>query len=156
MGFGNMGRMLEQMEQMHSRMMVDMRNNVEQMERNMNAANPGTDFPAGSNISYSSSQYSCTGGPNGQSVQYSSTTRGSTLSNGQRVAETQRNYRDSSGYEKIGISRTLGDRGRNLVRDRAADGTERRTDNVKNVDDVRAFEEEWQRAAGSSNLRYAF
>ena len=44
------------------------------------------------------------------------------------VSETHRNYRDSTGQEKLGVSRRIGDRGGSVVAARGADGAPGGTD----------------------------
>ena len=79
-----------------------------------------------------SSSYCCSSSSaGGRTVQYSQSSHGVRQPGQEWVSETQKNYRDSAGAEKIGVSRTIGNRGRSIVAERGADGTERRTDNVR-------------------------
>ena len=95
-----------------------------------------------SSCCYSSSS----SGPGGQPhvVQYSSSSHGMQRPGEELVAETHRNYRDSTGTEKLGVSRRIGDRGRSVVAERQADGREERRDNLYNVNDGTAFDSEWR------------
>lgn len=142
--FGNFGNIMQQMTEEMNRMQRDM------MEGQGEFANNGG---GGNMISFSSTSYSSAGG-NGPSVEYSSTSRGAKGANGEMVTETQRKYRDSTGVEKSGTSRTLGDRGRNVVRQRLPNGEEHVRDNLRRItnDQISEFEHEWERAAQSSNL----
>merc|ERR1719498_1791761 len=89
----------------------------------------------GGSFSCSSCCYSSSGGPGGRSVEYSSSSHGIQRPGQEMVQETQSNYRDSSGAEKIGVSRHIGQRGRQVVAERGADGNETRTNNLINVSD---------------------
>ncbi len=110
----------------------------------------------GGGCSYSSCSYSCSsGGPGGQSVEYSSSSHGVQRPGEQMVRETHRNYRDSSGQEKLGVSRHIGDRGRSIVAERAADGRETRTSNLINIEDGTAFDREWRSNAGANAVTHA-
>lgn len=115
----------------------------------------GTGMPVGG-CSYSSSSYSCSsGGPGGHSVEYSSSSHGLQRPGEQMVRETHRNYRDSSGQEALGVSRHIGDRGRSVVAERAADGRETRTNNLINIEDGTAFDREWRSNAGANAVTQA-
>lgn len=54
--------------------------------------------------------------------------------------------------EKAGVSRSVGDRARMLVRERLANGEERSRDDVHNCQDPDSFDQEWQRAATHAQL----
>jgi len=103
----------------------------------------------GSSYSYSSCcvSSSSAGGAAGQprTVHYSQTSHGMQRRGEEMVSETYRNYTDGTGNEKLGVSRTIGDRGRSIVAERSSDGTERRTDNLRNVNDGSAFDRDWSR-----------
>merc|ERR1719326_2621768 len=103
----------------------------------------------GGGASYSSSSCcysSSSSGPGGQPhvVQYSSSSHGMQRPGEEMVSETHRNYRDSTGTEKLGVSRRIGDRGRSVVAERQANGMEERRDNLFNVQDGSAFDNEWR------------
>merc|ERR1719217_1441712 len=101
----------------------------------------------GSSYSCSSCCYSSSSsGPGGQPqvVQYSSSSHGMQRPGEEMVSETHRNYRNSSGQEKIGVSRRIGDRGRSVTAERGADGREERRDNLFNVEDGSSFDREWR------------
>ena len=85
-------------------------------------------------------------------MQYSQAAHGVRQPGQEWVSETQKNYRDSAGAEKIGVSRTIGNRGRSIVAERGADGTERRTDNVRGYEDGSAFDRDWQGNAGAATI----
>ena len=71
------------------------------------------DLGAGGGGSYSYSSSCCSyssSGPNGQSVQYSQSSHGVQRPGEEAVHETHRNYNDSAGNERIGVSRTIGQR----------------------------------------------
>ena len=78
--------------------------------------------------SYSSS--SSTNGGQPRVVQYSESSHGLRRPGEEAVTETQGKYHDSTGNQRINVSRTIGNRGRAVVAERQADGTERRTDNL--------------------------
>ena len=114
----------------------------------------------GGGCSYSSSSCcysSSSSGPGGQPhvVQYSSSSHGTRLPGQDMVQETHRNYHDSTGQEQLGVSRRIGDRGRSMVAERRADGTEQRTDNLINVNDGTAFDNEWRGNAGATHINNA-
>ena len=96
---------------------------------------------------------SCSSSGDGRSVQYSQSSRGVQQPGQEWVSETHRQYRDSSGTEKLGVSRIIGDRGRAIVAERLADGTERRTDNLLNHDIGSAFDREWSQHRGAAALQ---
>lgn len=105
----------------------------------------------GSSCSYSSCSYSSCGGP-GRSCEYSSTSHGVQRPGEQMVREMHRNYRDSSGEERLGVSRHIGDRGRSIVAERGRDGRETRTDNLVNISDGTRFDQEWRNNAGATTI----
>merc|ERR1719247_2291499 len=112
----------------------------------------------GSSYSCSSCCYSSSSsGPGGQPqvVQYSSSSHGMQRPGEEMVSETHRNYRDSGGQEKIGVSRRIGDRGRSFVAERNADGTEQRTDNLINVRDGTSFDSEWRGNSAATHINEA-
>jgi len=97
-------------------------------------------------FSSSSCCYSSSSNPNGgppRVVQYQSSSHGMQRPGEEMVREETRNYRDSSGTEKTGVSRTIGNRGRSIAAERHSDGTERRTDNVRGISNGTAFDQEW-------------
>merc|ERR1719313_318439 len=101
----------------------------------------------GSSYSCSSCCYSSSSsGYGGQPhvVQYSSSSHGMQRPGEEMVSETHRNYRDSTGTEKLGVSRRIGDRGRSVTAERFANGTEERRDNLINIQDGTAFDAEWR------------
>ncbi|KAL3921091.1 MAG: hypothetical protein SGPRY_005020 [Prymnesium sp.] len=104
--------------------------------------------------SYSSCSFSCSSGP-GHSVQYSSSSHGVQRPGEEMVHETRRNYQDSSGTEKLGVTRGIGNRGRSIVAERMPDGTETRTDNLLNVTDGTSFDREWGSNAVSQHVTHA-
>merc|ERR1719502_833928 len=95
--------------------------------------------------SYSCCSYSSSSSNGGAPhvVQYSESSHGLRRPGEEHVSETHGKYKDSSGNERINVSRTIGDRGRAVVAERRADGTERRTDNLVNATDGSAFDREW-------------
>ena len=112
----------------------------------------------GSSYSCSSCCYSSSSsGPGGQPhvVQYSSSSHGAQRPGEEAVAETHREYRDSSGTEKLGVSRRIGERGRSVTAVRDANGMEERRDNVMNVQDGSTFDREWRQnsTATAVNVR---
>ncbi|KAL1520844.1 hypothetical protein AB1Y20_022405 [Prymnesium parvum] len=109
----------------------------------------------GGAVSFSSCSYSCSSGPGGRSVQYSSSSHGVQRPGEEMVHETHRNYMDSSGHEKIGVSRGIGNRGRSIVAERKPDGSEERTDNLLNVSDGTSFDREWSANATSQHVTQA-
>eukprot|EP00967_Tisochrysis_lutea_P104779 scaffold159293_cov36-Tisochrysis_lutea.AAC.1 len=113
----------------------------------------GAEFSGGATGSFVSccSSYSC-GGPGGHSISYSSTSRGYHAPGQEVVTETQRQYRDSSGFEKHGVARSVGNRGRSILTERSGDGAERCTDKLFNVDDAEEFDEVWRGHAGATAI----
>ena len=100
----------------------------------------------GSSYSCSSCCYSSSssGGAQPHVVQYSSSSHGVQRPGEHMVSESHRNYRDSTGTEKLGVSRRIGDRGRSVVAERNANGMEERRDNLFNVEDGTSFDAEWR------------
>lgn len=79
----------------------------------------------GSSGSYSRSYtYVYQGDTGGKTIEYQSQTERAKRPGTEEVTETNRSYKDSSGYHKMGISRTLGNQGRKLTRERSPDGRE--------------------------------
>ena len=64
----------------------------------------------GTSCQYSSCSYSSCSGGGGPAVEYSSTSHGIRRPGEDMVHETHRNYRDSSGNERLGVSRHIGNR----------------------------------------------
>ena len=60
------------------------------------------------------------------------------------VTEQRSAYRDSSGVEKVGLGRSIGQRGRSIVAERAANGTEQRIDTLFHVETGTEFDDEWE------------
>ena len=114
-GHGGMGMMMDQM--MGGGMMGG-------SMMNMGGGGGGAQWSS-SSCCYSSS--SSGGGGQPHVVQYSSSSHGMQRPGEEMVQESHRNYRDSSGQEQLGVSRRVGDRGRAVVAERRADGTEQRT-----------------------------
>ncbi|KAG8468003.1 hypothetical protein KFE25_007055 [Diacronema lutheri] len=113
----------------------------------------GSGGAGGGSYCFSScSYYSSSGGPNGQSVNYSSTTTGAREGNAPMVSETQQEYRDSSGLEKLGVARRVGERGRAIVAERQPGGEERKVQTLMHVEDASAFDREWQERATVAKL----
>jgi len=135
--FGGMERMLD----MHGRMQESLREHAEL----------AASVPQG--VSYTKSSYSTSySGRGGQHVEYSSSTRASQVAGSERVTETKRSYRDSTGFEKHGIARTVGDRGRNVVRTCDSQMRETAQDRLLNCSDGTAFDREWEAAASRAAL----
>lgn len=111
----------------------------------------------GSTWSSSSCCYSSSSSGGGQPrvVQYSSSSHGMQRPGEEMVQESHRNYRDSSGQEQLGVSRRIGDRGRSVVAERRADGTEQRTDNLINVNDGTRFDSEWRGNTAATQINDA-
>ena len=69
------------------------------------------------------------------------------------VTETKRSYKDSNGRERHGVSRTVGDRGRRVTRERdGVSGEERCEDRLLATEDGDAFDRDWAAAAAASQL----
>jgi hypothetical protein len=104
--------------------------------------------------SFCCSSYSCCsrGGPGGQTVSYSTTTTGARRSGEPMISETQASYYDSTGIEKLGVSRNLGERGRRIVAERDAHGEERQIETLVHVEDPTAFDREWLTSAQHAQL----
>jgi len=89
-------------------------------------------------------------GPNGR-PHYIEKTKTTRRASG--ISEIQKSIRDSiSGVEKLKIKRTLGHKGRTLVRERLSDGRERSHEDLKNIQSGEAdlFDEQWRREAQRS------
>lgn len=80
--------------------------------------------------------------------------RGGGRKNDVIVSETHRTYSDASGYERLGLARTLGRQGRSITRERFSSGEERSSQAFSSLDAGRAedFDERWQQTATSSEL----
>ena len=151
-GRGGMGSMMDQM--MGSMGGMGGMGDMQSMQQSMMGGGGGGG--GGSTCSYSCSSYSSSsGGPGGHSVSYSSSSHGVQQPGQEAVYETNRKYHDSSGQEKIGVSRHIGGRGRSIVAERGADGTERRTDDLLNVDDGSAFDREWRSNGAATRIGQA-
>lgn len=70
---------------------------------------------------------------NGNAAEYQSHTKQARPSGEPVVSETNRKYLDSNGLHKLGVSRSVGDSARSLVRERLPDGTERSRTNVRYI-----------------------
>ena len=71
----------------------------------------------------------------------------------QAVTETKRSYRDSTGRERHGVARTVGDRGRRVTRERdGASGEERCEDRLLATEDGDGFDRDWSAAAEAAQL----
>ena len=70
------------------------------------------------------------------------------------VSETHRSYQDSTGLQRLGLARTLGDQGRSLTRERLASGEERSYHNYSRLEasEAEAFDRTWQEAATTNEL----
>ena len=70
------------------------------------------------------------------------------------ISETHRTYQDSTGLERLGLARTLGDQGRSLTRERLASGEERSYHNYSRLEasEAEAFDRTWQEAATTNEL----
>ena len=111
--------------EMMNSMMRQMDSNFNEMRSSM-IGHPGAAFGGpsmmmgsmgngggGSSYSCSSCCYSSSSSSNGGQphvVQYSSSSHGIQRPGEEMVQETHRNYRDSSGVEKLGVSRRIGER----------------------------------------------
>jgi hypothetical protein len=140
-------------------MMGSMFSSMDQMMGSMRAggigAAPSLGGSHGGAYSYSSCSYCSSSSNGGPAVEYSSSSHGMQRPGEAPVHETHRNYRDSAGNERLGVSRHIGDRGRSVVAERNADGRETRTDNLINVDDGTAFDREWRGHAGATAIGQA-
>ena len=69
------------------------------------------------------------------------------------VTETKRSYRDSTGRERHGVARTVGDRGRHVTRERdGSSGEERCEDRLLATEDGDGFDRDWSAAAEAAQL----
>ena len=65
------------------------------------------------------------------------------------VTETKRSYRDSTGRERHGVARTVGDRGRRVTRERdGASGEQRCEDRLLATEDGDGFDRDWSGRGG--------
>ena len=139
-GGGGMGSMMDDM------MGGDMRS----MMGGMGGGGGGGGSYSCSSCCYSSSSSGAGGQPH--VVQYSSSSHGMQRPGEEMVSETHRNYRDSTGTEKLGVSRRIGERGRSVVAERAANGMEERRDNLLNIEDGSAFDREWRGNSSATQI----
>ena len=116
-----------------------------------------------SEVRYSSSSYtysyrsggSDAGGDDttpAQHFEYTAQSRG-VHDGSQAVTETKRSYRDSTGRERHGVARTVGDRGRRVTRERdGASGEERCEERLLATEDGDGFDRDWSAAAEAAQL----
>ena len=145
------GSMMDRMDTMMGGSMLGGMGGIDSMMGSMMGSMGGGGGGGGYSCSSSCCSYS-SGGAGGQSVQYSSSSHGVQRPGEAAVQETHHNYRDSSGREKLGVERRIGDRGRSFVAERGTDGTERRVDNLVNVQEGSQFDREWQGNAAASSI----
>ena len=112
-----------------------------------------------SEVRYTSSSYAYSyrgpGGPDGDAshFEYTAQSRGVAGPRVETVTETKRSYKDSNGRERHGVSRTVGDRGRRVTRERdGVSGEERCEDRLLATEDGDAFDRDWAAAAAASEL----
>lgn len=122
---------------------------------------PVTMDGSGGRVRFSSYSHRAVYDPNNPSAscEYESFSRGIRNGGGGRendviVSETHRTYSDASGYERLGLARTLGRQGRSITRERFSSGEERSSQAFSSLDAGRAedFDERWQQTATSSEL----
>ena len=117
-------------------------------------ANNGDSRRSQSEVRFSSSSYAYSyrgpGGPDGAPAhfEYTAQSRGVAGPRVETVTETKRSYKDSTGRERHGVSRTVGDRGRRVTRERdGVSGEERCEDRLLATEDGDAFDRDWAAAA---------
>jgi len=122
-------------------------------------ANNGDSRRSESEVRYASSSYAYgyrgPGGPDGDAshFEYTAQSRGVAGPRVETVTETKRSYEDSDGRERHGVSRTVGDRGRRVTRERdGVSGEERCEDRLLATEDGDAFDRDWAAAAAQSEL----
>ena len=122
-------------------------------------ANNGDSRRSQSEVRFSSSSYAYSyrgpGGPDGAPAHFEDTaqSRGVAGPRVETVTETKRSYKDSTGRERHGVSRTVGDRGRRVTRERdGVSGEERCEDRLLATEDGEAFDRDWAAAAAASEL----
>lgn len=122
-------------------------------------ANNGDSRRSQSEVRFSSSSYAYSyrgpGGPDGAPAhfEYTAQSRGVAGPRVETVTETKRSYKDSTGRERHGVSRTVGDRGRRVTRERdGVSGEERCEDRLLATEDGEAFDRDWAAAAAASEL----
>ena len=122
-------------------------------------ANNGDSRRSQSEVRFSSSSYAYSyrgpGGPDGAPAhfEYTAQSRGVAGPRVETVTETKRSYKDSTGRERHGVSRTVGDRGRRVTRERdGVSGEERCEDRLLATEDGDAFDRDWGAAAAASQL----
>ena len=127
------------------------------------AGTNNNNYNSSSEVRYSSSSYtysyrsggSDAGGDDttpAQHFEYTAQSRG--VHDGrQAVTETKRSYRDSTGRERHGVARTVGDRGRRVTRERdGASGEERCEERLLATEDGDGFDRDWSAAAEAAQL----
>ena len=90
--------------------------------------------------------------------QFSQSTHGARLENGETISQTQQAYSDShSGMEKIGLERSKGNRARKIVKERM-NGQETSRDMLKNIgeDETASFDQDWNQSAMRTGLPTSF
>ena len=124
-----------------------------------NPANNGDSRRSQSEVRYQSSSYAYSyrgpGGPDGAAshFEYTAQSRGVAGPRVETVTETKRSYKDSTGRERHGVSRTVGDRGRRVTRERdGVSGEETCEDRLLATEDGDAFDRDWAAAATASDL----
>lgn len=145
-GMSGFGRMFDEMQAMSAAMERQMAHELGGMRLDHQDLLEGL----GGHGSFSRSSSSITRvGADGVPVteHYSSTTRAA-----QGVTETNRSYRHSNGFEKLGVARTVGERGRRVVRTRNEVGEETCEDRLLGSTDGTAFDAEWREAAERAQL----
>ena len=112
-----------------------------------------------SEVRYTSSSYAYSyrgpGGPDGAAshFEYTAQSRGVAGPRVETVTETKRSYKDSTGRERHGVSRTVGDRGRRVTRERdGVSGEETCEDRLLATGDGDAFDRDWATAAAAAEL----
>ena len=122
-------------------------------------ANNGDSRRSQSEVRFTSSSYAYSyrgpGGPDGapSHFEYTAQSRGVAGPRVETVTETKRSYKDSTGRERHGVSRTVGDRGRRVTRERdGVSGEERCEDRLLATEDGDAFDRDWAAAAAASEL----
>mmetsp|Transcript_30621 Transcript_30621/g.65581 ORF Transcript_30621/g.65581 Transcript_30621/m.65581 type:complete len:232 (+) Transcript_30621:171-866(+) len=118
----------------------------------------GNGAGGGGSIRYTSYSHRAVYDPNnpGANCEYESFSRGIRGQGSERslISETHRTYSDSSGYERVGLARTLADKGHSITRERFSNGEERSSQTFRSISASQAadFDGQWQSQALSSRL----
>lgn len=140
-GFGNMGGMMQRMDQM--------------MQGMGEGGGFGGDGSGNGTFFSSSSVMTMSTGPDGKKQQYTSHSRSSNVG-GERISETKQAYSNNAGLDKVGWERTIGDKGTKVVKERQRGTREETTTRMYHGMDPAngaEFEKAWNEHGGRQALQ---